>query len=124
VGDLPLSSILMVSKNGSPVAYAVTRSQGNGALGAYEMVAPKPEDMVPLLQAVESSEGRDWFVVGTSPSNVWESVLADRGYVISHDTWGGVFMAMSLGRDLSANEMRHEIGGDDPGFLIHVLDTF
>jgi GNAT superfamily N-acetyltransferase len=122
-GGIALSSILMMARDGVPVAYAVTKPQGERSIGGFEMVAPGPEDRVPLLQALESRADGNWLVVGCSPSNVWEPLLAERGYRVTRDTWG-VCMAMPLGRELSAGEMRHELGADDPGFIFHLLDSF
>jgi GNAT superfamily N-acetyltransferase len=123
-GDLPLSNIVMVSRDGVPVAYAITRGQGGGSIGTFEMVAPRQEDRIPLLQALEARADGAWLVAGAVPQDVWEPQLAGRGYVITRDTWGGVLMAKPLGKELSASEIRHELGGDDPGFIMQLLDFF
>jgi GNAT superfamily N-acetyltransferase len=123
LGESPLSDIMALFKGKNSVGYALLRSSYLGTFTCGEMVASTPENRAALVQALESRTAGNWLSLNSSPHEMWAPLLSGRGYQVSTDSWG-VLMALPLTKELTVDQMRNQLGTNEPGFISQAMDTF
>lgn len=112
----------VLEHQGKLVAFAKLEKQGR--VLACEDAASRPgPSRALLLRCLESEASEEWLMLGTTLLRELRSVLARRKYSISRGSYS-VLMARSLGESVRSPRIAHELGADDPDFLVGSMDSY
>lgn len=112
----------VLERRGELEAFAKLERQGQILVCQDAAMRPGPARTL-LFRCLESEAAGAWMMVGTTLLRELRSVPGLRSYAISRGSYG-VLMGLSLQESARPSTITHELGADDPDFLVGTSDSF